>query len=325
MGTGAGADPAAAVDPQPLGRVVVIGAGLIGTSVALALTTRGVQVVLRDRDPAVAVAAAARGAGRAGDLDGPADLAVVAVPPLQVAPVLLDAQRAGLAATYTDVTSVKAAVVAGVRRAGGDLSGFVPGHPMAGREVSGPRGALAELFTGRPWVLTPLAGTAPEHLARARALVALCGAVLVETGPEEHDRAVALVSHLPQVLASLTAARLRDADPGQLRLAGAGLRDTTRVAGSDPELWAQILQGNAAPVAALLRRVQGDLDRLAGALEALTSSPRDLPAPDPLHVPVPEGHPEGPARVVLEALQRGRAGRERIPPPPSLPSAPDRA
>ena len=176
----------------------------------------------------------------------------------------------------TDVASTKDAVVSRVlAAAGADASRYVGGHPMAGRERSGPMAARGDLFVGRPWVLTPVPGTSLAAKALVREAATRLGAVVVELDPASHDEAVALVSHLPQVAASLVAARLVGA-PGQaVALAGQGLRDVTRIAASDPVLWAQILAGNAVPLARQLRALRDDLDRAVDALEALAADGAD--------------------------------------------------
>ncbi|WP_407703867.1 prephenate dehydrogenase [Streptomyces smaragdinus] len=266
----------------------VIGTGLIGTSVALALTAQGVTVHLTDRDPAQAAAAQALGAGRTEPAAGPVDLAVIAVPPDHVAPVLADCQRLDVARSYTDVASVKSGPWQAVTDAGLDTGRYLGGHPMAGRERSGPYAARADLFEGRPWVLTPRPDTHPATLAAVRELIALCGAVPVEMTPGNHDRAVALVSHAPHVIAAMTAARLEHADPGALALTGQGLRDTTRVAGGDPALWREILAANAPRVADVLQDVAADLGEMIAALRA-----RD---PDRVHGLLAHGH-AGHARI----------------------------
>ncbi len=253
--------------PVPgLASLAVVGTGLIGASVGLAARGAGLDVVLRDALPEHARRAADLGAGRLpGPDDPPADLVLLAVPPALVAPVLRDAQRAGLGRTYTDVASVKVAPAAEAARLGCDLASYVGGHPMAGRERSGPGAARGDLFLGRPWVLTR-GGAGEEHVRRVRALAAVCGGVVVETDAQRHDEAVALVSHAPQVVSSLLAARLADAPAAAVELAGQGLRDTTRVAGSDPALWTAILAANAEPVRAVLAALRDDLDRLLAAL-----------------------------------------------------------
>ncbi len=225
---------------------VVVGTGLIGTSIALALRERGVRVWLADRDPASARLAADIGAGTVAgadlaDLTERADLAVLAVPPAAAAAVLATAQAAGAARWYTDVASVKGAVLEQAAALGCDLASFVPGHPLSGRERSGPAAARADLFLGRPWVICPEPGTAPEAIAAAAALVRCCQAQEVRLTAAEHDRYVALVSHAPHVVAAAMAARLADAAEPALMLSGQGIRDVTRIAAGDSRMWAQIL------------------------------------------------------------------------------------
>ena len=289
-------------------RAVVIGAGLIGTSAALALRRRGTRVWLWDRDPAAAALAADLGAGEAlAGLDaavaGPADVALIAVPPAEVAAVLAAAQRAGLARWYTDVASVKAQPLAQARRAGCDISRYVPGHPLAGRERSGPAAARGDLFLGRAWALCPAPETPDAAVAAVTAMVTACGAEPVLTDPATHDRWVALISHAPHVVAAAMAAQLAPAavPPGALALAGQGLRDATRIAVGDVGLWTQILTGNAAPVAAVLAAVAGDI---AAAARALGSEPAAADAA--------EAAP-GPGQELAVLLERGRAGVARIP------------
>ncbi|MFI7441959.1 prephenate dehydrogenase [Nonomuraea indica] len=286
--------------------VLVVGTGLIGTSVALALRRHGVRVLLADRDQGAVRLARELGAGeewRPGQPgtgpDGPsgerADLAVIAVPPGHVATELLDLQRLDAAACYTDVASVKAEPIAQAARLGCDLTTYVASHPLAGRERSGPGAARAELFLGRPWALCPTEESSPEARAAVLRLVELCGANPVEVDAAEHDRAVAVVSHAPHVAASAVAARLADAPDVALGLAGQGVRDVTRIAGGDPGLWLGILSGNADPVAEVLEAVSRDLAEAASALRALSGG-------------------DGTAgEDITQLLKRGVAGHGRIP------------
>ena len=221
--------------PPELRSAVVVGTGLIGTSVALALRERGVTVGLADHDPAAAQLAADIGAGTvlpgalATPTAQPADLAVLAVPPAAAAPALAAAQAAGLARWYTDVASVKGAVLDRARALGCALDSFVPGHPMSGRERSGPAAARADLFLGRPWVTCPGPETEPGAIAAVTALVSCCQAQEIRLSAAEHDRYVALVSHAPHVVAAAMAARLAQADDPALVLAGQGIRVTSRI------------------------------------------------------------------------------------------------
>jgi prephenate dehydrogenase len=242
-----------------VGSVLVIGSGLIGASIGLALRDRGVQVWLEDADPAAVAVAVERGAGRLGPPAEDPDLVIVAVPPVVAASVIAWSLRRYFNATVSDVASTKARLQREVESLSPDIGRFVPGHPLAGREVSGPAAARADLFTDRVWALTPSASTEPERTAQVARLVESLGAVVVTTTPEEHDRAVALTSHTPQVVSSLVAAGLDSLGTAEVRLSGQGLRDMTRLAGSDPDLWTEILTSNAEPVSAAL---DGLIDRL---------------------------------------------------------------
>jgi prephenate dehydrogenase len=258
-----------------LHRVIVVGAGLVGTSVALALRAENVEVFINDRDPRRIELAADLGAGTAApDLtrlaeltETPVDIAVLAVPPVEVVSVLMASQRRHLAESFSDVTSIKSQPQADAKLQGADLARFVGGHPLAGRERAGPEAARGDLFLGRPWVLTPTADTGRVALAAVTELVQLCGAQPLVLSPEEHDEAVALVSHLPQAVASLLAARLRDIGQDTVDLAGQGFRDLTRIADSDPQLWGQIAAGNAHRLSSTLRALATDLLALADRLD----------------------------------------------------------
>ncbi|WP_053695372.1 prephenate dehydrogenase [Streptomyces sp. NRRL F-5755] len=253
--------------------LAVVGTGLIGTSLALAAARQGVTVHLLDRDEAAARTAAALGAGVPGPPSEPVDLAVIAVPPSQVAAVLAQQQARGLASTYTDVASVKAEPERAVLAGAPDPTRYIGGHPLAGRERSGPLAARVDLFQDRVWVLTPSRLTSRTALDRALALIGLCGAVPVVMQSRAHDDAVALTSHVPHVVASLMAARLSHGTPQAPRLAGQGLRDVTRIAGGDSRLWSDILQANAGAVAGVLTDLQADLGELLVALRDLAGPP----------------------------------------------------
>lgn len=248
------------------GPVRVVGAGLLGTSVGLALSRTGVEVWLEDASRDHVRTAAGLGAGVPGPRGGTAALSVVAVPPAHLADVV--AHELGRADVVTDVGSVKSAVVDRLADLGADATAYVGGHPMAGSERSGPLAASAGLFVGRPWAVTPHAASAPEAVAAVETLARACGAAVVRMDVTAHDEAVGLVSHLPHLMAVLVAARLADAPADQLALAGQGVRDVTRIAAGDPGLWRQIVGGNAAAISAGLHRVRDDLDRLLTALAA---------------------------------------------------------
>ncbi len=270
-------------------RVAVIGTGLIGTSVALALREQGVSVWLADTDPEAARLAVNLGAGEPLPETAAADVAVIAVPPSAVAATLAAAQARRLAACYTDVASVKQLPVTQARALGCDMTSYVPSHPLAGREKHGPAAARADLFLGRTWALCPAPESSARAVAAITALVRTCGAVPVRTDAAAHDRWVALVSHAPHLVAAAMAARLEAAPTEALDLAGQGLRDVTRIAAGDTGLWTQILAANAAPVAEVLAAVAADL---AEAARMLT---------------------DGDPKSVAALLDVGQAGVARIP------------
>jgi prephenate dehydrogenase len=249
--------------------VTVVGTGLIGTSIALAMRKSGVVVHLTDRNPQALDEAIRLGAGSARDIgDRPADLVVLAVPPAAVAPTLRDAQRAGFGHHYTDVAGVKAPIVAAARGHGCDLSVFVPGHPMAGGERSGPGAARADLFTGRTWAICRTDEVSSRSVDIVRCAVELAEAMPYEIAAAAHDDAAALISHLPHLVSSALAARLTQADPVAIRLAGRGVRDVTRIAAGDVALWLDILGHNAVPVAAVLDALIEDLREAARELRS---------------------------------------------------------
>lgn len=273
---------------------LVVGTGLIGTSVALALRGQGVVVHLTDRDPQAVRRAADLGAGDPAPPTEQVDLAVVAVSPSATASVVAGLVAGNAARTVVDTCGVKADVMRDVKAQVGEPVHFVGTHPMAGRERSGPGAARADLFDGRAWVIVA-EGVDPRSLARAEALVHLCGGVPVRLDAQAHDDAVALVSHVPQVAATLVAARLADGEDRALALTGQGLRDVTRVAASDADLWVDVLVANAVPVARILTELRHDVDHV---IEALNDTAHD---------------PEWGRNALREVLLRGNAGRARLP------------
>lgn len=277
------------------GPVVVVGTGLLGTSIGLGLRGRGVAVFLSDPSPTNQAVAVDIGAGLPlARLDGEQpELVVVAAPPDVTADVVERALTDYPAATVVDIASVKAGIQAELRARGADLGRYVGTHPMAGREKSGPVAARGELFTSMPWVLCPADETQPRALQAARALAVDLGAVVSEFGAEEHDEAVALVSHVPQVVSSLVASRLQGTPLHALSLAGNGLRDVTRIAASDPTLWVQILGANADKVVEILHGLREDLNRLIGTLENPTAP--------------------GARLDLAQLISEGNAGQARIP------------
>ena len=276
--------------------VHIIGTGLIGTSLGLALTRAGVAVTLEDLSSTNAALARDLGAGDVA-LDVEPELVVVATPPDVTAACVAAALQRWPAAAVTDVASVKGVVIDGLRARGADLSRFCGSHPMAGRERSGAVAGRHDLFHGRAWVLTPTTETASEAQALVAGVARSVGAEVHTLEPAEHDAAVACVSHVPQLVASLVAARLEHLAESSVALSGQGIRDVTRIAASDPHLWTQILSGNAAAVREVLTSLADDL---GGVIAALDSLGRDDDAP-------------GARGTLARAIAAGNAGHARIP------------
>lgn len=306
-------------------RAAVLGTGLIGGSIGLALRERGWHVVGHDRDGSRAQRALALGA-----LDEIADVAAGGQSDVDITfvatPVgaVVDAARQALAHTsglVTDVGSVKRAITDAV---GGDR--FVGGHPMAGSEQEGVDGARADLFEGAVWVLTPVRGTDDEAYLRVRSVVASLGAEVVAVAPDQHDALVAVVSHVPH----LTAATLMQLAGGRaedsravLRLAAGGFRDMTRVAAGHPGIWPDICAENREAIVEVLDQFIAELgdvrqvvaagdrgaliERLEGAREARLNLPAGVASSDALaelRVPVPD-QPGTLATVTTLASEHG--------------------
>ena len=248
------------------GPVQIVGTGLLGTSLGLALRASGIEVLLTDESPDHLRTASGLGAGRPARPEDRPQLVVVAVPPDHLGPVIRQALEL-TDAVVTDVGSVKSGPLAAVAEVDG-VARYVGSHPMAGSERSGPLAASAALFEGRPWAVTPHDRSDPEAVGLVEELVRRCGAVPVRLSPVEHDRAVARTSHLPHLLAALAAGQLADAPTEHLALSGQGVRDVTRVAAGDPTLYGQIVSANSEAVLDLLTAVRQRLDAVIAAVGA---------------------------------------------------------
>lgn len=270
---------------------LVIGAGLIGTSIAMGLVKAGYSVFISDTDEsAIDIATTRSGAKALAENSGEIQLVIVATPPSKVAEVIRSAVSAHPTAVITDVASVKGSIVNALSDlSDGQLANIVGGHPMAGREVSGAVGAQNNLFVDRSWVVTKLPQSSASAVATVEAMISDLGAVPIERDVDAHDQAVALISHTPQVVASVLAGELVDAQNNQVELAGQGLRDTIRIASSDSKLWSDILSGNAKHVAARVNSISQRLAKVAKALES------------------------GDQATIAEMLKQGSAGRDRLP------------
>ncbi len=272
-------------------RIAVIGTGLVGGSIGLALASRGHEVVGFDRDAERVARAKELGAvgsiaSSVADASAAADVVFVAVPVSGIVDVAATALDAG-AALVTDVGSVKGPLVAAL-----DNARFLGGHPMAGSEQDGIDAARADLFVGATWVLTPTASTDDNAFALLRALLREMHAEVVSVTPEDHDVLVALVSHVPQLASSTlmdVAVAHEEEHRALLRLAAGGFRDMTRIAASHPAIWLDILTSNRD---AVLRALDAYLDALHDARALIADGDRD---------------------ALAELLGRARAGRRNLP------------
>lgn len=272
--------------------IKIVGTGLIGTSLGLALARQGVTAELADASKANLRLAIEYGAGRESSEEP--QLVIVCVPPDLTAEVVAQELRKHPGAIVSDTASVKSEIYSRVLDLAPEHAGrYVGSHPMAGREKSGPGSARADLFFARPWVITPTTESSSDAIDLLKDVALRIGALPISMSPRQHDEAVALVSHLPQLVASALAARLIDGQASQLDLTGQGLRDTTRIAASDPTLWVQILSQNASEVTPLISALRLELEELEQALARL-----DQP---------------GALAKVHSLLERGNTGISRIP------------
>jgi prephenate dehydrogenase len=247
-----------------LTKVRIVGSGLIGTSIGLGLVQRGVSVEMVDSDP--------KSQALANDLVGGVevtapDLIVLAMPSSQLSVVINDEFALNPHSTFIDVGSVKGEVELQVKTIPALSRSFLPTHPMAGREIGGTGSARADLFQGRSWILTPSQELEADAKAVVLELISLLGATPIELSAVDHDRAVAKISHLPQIAASLIAKQLTGTPAEWMELAGQGLRDTTRIAASDESLWKEIIFSNRAELEQLLINLQNDVGAMVAALD----------------------------------------------------------
>jgi prephenate dehydrogenase len=247
--------------PRRARRAAVIGTGLIGGSIGLALRERGWHVTGCDRDPERQQRALELGALDAIGTDPTAGVTFVATPAGAVTAAAAAAlAQVGPAAAVTDVAGVKSPIVGATSD-----PRFVGGHPMAGSEQEGVDGADGNLFEGATWVLTPTETTDPEAYAQVLAVVSSLGAFVVAMPAARHDEMVAMVSHVPHLTAAALmtlAADAADEHATILRLAAGGFRDMTRVAAGHPGIWPDVCIDNRSAII-------HSLDELLGAVGAL--------------------------------------------------------
>ena len=264
------------------GNVVIIGLGLIGASVAGAVrkTWPEVRIVGVDTDERTRRIALEKGIvdEALADTDGrfeevlsqECDLVVLATPVDADEPYLQAISDSGYAGIVTDTSSTKGRIVEMATRVLSHPENFVPGHPMAGSEVNGIDGARDDLFQGAYWILCPNEDTPPEHIPALHELITGMGARMITLPREQHDKAIAVVSHVPHFVASslvTLADRASDDQRAIMRLAAGGFKDTTRIAAGSPSLWCGIAFDNAEQVKAGIEDMREILESFAKALE----------------------------------------------------------
>lgn len=264
--------------PVALRKVVIFGAGLIGGSFALALRKASAVQEVVGFGRSIATLEQARQLGlidRIGDDVAcevrDADLILLATPVAQMAEILARiAPHLGGNTLVTDGGSTKCDVVAAARQQlGGKIAQFIPAHPIAGAEQSGPAAARADLYQGKKVVLTPLPENSAADVARVRTAWEACGAVVSELMPEQHDEVFAAVSHLPHLLSFTLVHDLAQRDNRDLLLsfAASGFRDFTRIAASSPEMWRDISLANRDALLREIEQYAAELYKLHQALE----------------------------------------------------------
>ena len=266
---------------QAFRRIAVVGFGLVGASFAAAVRAAypDTRVLAVDIDERTLAEAVERGWATDGALpDDPAferfvgdgcDLVVLATPVGAAERYFEDLARWDYRGIVTDTASTKARITALAERVLPHPENFVPGHPMAGSEVNGIEGARPDLFKGAHWILCPDADTPAEHFPRLHELVTSIGARVIALPREDHDEAVAVVSHVPQIMASsLVQLASRHADDQQalMRLAAGGFKDSTRIAAGSPELWCGIAFDNKDALSDGLDEIRGIIGAFADAL-----------------------------------------------------------
>ena len=265
----------------------IVGAGLIGTSIGLGLLGSGHKIELDDNST--------QNLDIAKDLLGEsvtfdrADLVVIATPVTSLFSVLQAEFSRNPEAIFIDISGLKSDLICRVESFPDLSERFCGTHPMAGREIAGPTGARADLFQGATWILTPTKATASDVIETAKKIIGELGGVVREVPAAVHDRSIAAVSHLPQILSSVLAGHINGIGEEAIALAGQGLRDMTRLADSNSDLWVELLTANSQFVGSDLRVLQAKLAKL---LVALDSDDKNS---------------------VKELLVEGNAGKSKIP------------
>lgn len=265
-------------DRSPVGNLAIVGMGLMGGSLGMAALERGLaqQVIGFDQDPRAAAQALAKGAIRRAaptlrEAVSDADIVVIATPVGSIAEVFARAAphlRPGT--IVTDLGSTKAGIVDQIGTIAPFSVHFIGGHPVAGSEREGIHAAAADMYEGCLWILTPTQATSSEAYGRLTRFLTGLDARVLSLDPKRHDEALALTSHLPQLLSSALmsfAAEVAGSGEGSLLLTAGGFRDMTRIAGSSPDLWLDIVRQNQPALVSLVRRFREFFGIAAASLE----------------------------------------------------------
>jgi len=242
----------------------IVGSGLIGTSIGLALSAQGASVEVVDINPENQSLASDL-VGNASESSEP-EIIIIAPPPSATLSVLLAEFDRYPRATFIDISGLKSELMPQVEKFMEISQRFCATHPMAGREKSGPESARADLFDGRAWILVPTSATAQAVIDSIRGLVEDLGATAYEMAAADHDAAIAAISHLPQLLSTLMGSSLTTVPETALTLSGQGLRDVSRLAASDSKLWSELFLHNKKEILPRIAELIATLDLLAMAL-----------------------------------------------------------
>jgi len=291
--------------------VKIVGSGLIGTSIGLALSQKDVDVLMVDSNPAaVSLSQSLVNAGKTFEADHTFDLVIIAVPPSSFESAIKIENTLNPLSTFVDILSIKTKPQLEVESISGLAERFVGSHPMAGREVSGAQSARGDLFTGRSWILTPSITTSKVSEDLVMELISLCGGVAIRMSAIEHDRAMALVSHTPQVLASLVAASLTTQESKWFELIGQGFKDLTRIADSDATLWSEILSENAQNVRQVLGTLRTNIERIENQLDDANFAKKVIEAGNAGRSLIPGKHGGAPRKYIyLHIVIDDKAGQ----------------
>lgn len=269
-------------------KVQIIGCGLIGTSIALRLKERGHLVWLADEKPENLALARAL-IGNAKHEPDFFDLIIIATPISAITSILASLKRFNSDSTVIDIGGLKSKLILQVEEFKDIEEIFVSAHPMAGRESSGPQNARADLFEGRAWLVTPTRKTNSSSIKKAENLGELLGSSSYLISANDHDEVIAAVSHMPQLISSLMGSLIYLENETSLNFAGQGLRDVSRLADSNPQMWTELILENRDE---LLTRLNNAIDLLKKLQEDLSTSNKE---------------------EILEFFENGRIGRSRIP------------